>query len=272
MMGMTTGGPASAIGYLGYAACSLPFVLDMLISLRGATNSLREEPVENTGCTVEEINNPNQENFLSAEESYAANGAPRQQEEMLNPSSRLLPEVVAENDTLYNLTTSDWKENAAYESQSNTTVKQLTAFAMIAAYMYLGGSAVESHAMVPLGALTLGYASSSLVGYFGMGQAPLAKFLRTNMVSGICACIGAGSILSSGLDLHILLLTMLHAFDTYVGASQENKRNESQFENFQRQEESETATRDNGPIMNFFTESWKNNSFNKKNYATCQTV
>ena len=27
-----------------------------------------------------------------------------------------------------------------------------------------------------------------------------------------------------------------------------------------------------GPIMSFFTESWKVNSFNRRNYDTCQTV
>ena len=217
MMGMTVGGPASAIGYLGYTLCCLPFLLDLMISLRGATQSMREEPEVTPSCTVEEINNPNQENFLSAEQRQETETRPRQ-EEMVDPSTRLLPEVIVNNDALYNLTTSDWKENAAFETGNNNTIKQLTSFAMIVAYMYLGGSAVESHAMVPLGALTLGYATSSLVGYFGMGSAPVAKLLRTNMMSAICACIGAGSLLSSGLDLHIFLLTVLHTFDAYLGS------------------------------------------------------
>jgi hypothetical protein len=72
--------------------------------------------------------------------------------------------------------------------------------------------------MVPLGVATLGYAASSLVGYFGMGQAPIAKLMRVNMVSVLCAGLGIGSIASSGLDLHIMLLTVLHLFDAYQGA------------------------------------------------------
>lgn len=94
-------------------------------------------------------------------------------------------------------------------------MKQIAAFALIASYLYLGGSAVESKAMVPLGAVTLGYAASSLVGYFGMGTAPLAKLMRTQMVSIVCAALGIGSIMSSGMDIHIFLLTVLHMFDAF---------------------------------------------------------
>lgn len=116
--------------------------------------------------------------------------------------------------------TSNWKENAA-DASNTSTMKQLAAFALIASYLYLGSSAVESQAMVPLGAVTLGYAASSLVGYFGMGTAPLAKLLRTQMVSVLCAGLGIGSMVSSGMDMHIFLLTVLHLFDAYQGASQE---------------------------------------------------
>ena len=190
---------------------------------------------------------------------------------MVDPSARLLPGVIADNDALYNLATSDWKENGAFETPSNTTIQQLTSFAMIVAYLYLGTSAVESHAMVPLGALTLATAGSSLMGYFGTGSAPIAKLLRTNMMNAICACIGAGSLLSSGLDLHIFLLTVLHMFDAFTGMKQKN--NESQDSEFQRHNEpTDVVNRDNGPILSFFTESWKVNSIHKKDQSTYQTV
>lgn len=68
---------------------------------------------------------------------------------------------------------------------------------------------------MPLGAVTLGYAASSLVGYFGMGSAPIAKLMRVNMVSAACAALGIGSIISSGVDLSVLMLTMLHLFDAF---------------------------------------------------------
>ena len=115
IMGLTTGGPASALGYFGYIACCLPFALDLLISLRGAGQSMRDEPEPTQGCTVEELNNPNQENFLSADESLAANGPKaKKEEEMVEPSQTVLPEFVQESESLYNIATSDWKENAAF--------------------------------------------------------------------------------------------------------------------------------------------------------------
>jgi len=78
---------------------------------------------------------------------------------------------------------------------------------------------VESRAMVPLGAVTLGYAASSLMGYFGLANSPIAKLMRVNMVSVLCAVMGIGSIASSGLDLHVAMLTVLHLFDAYQGAT-----------------------------------------------------
>ena len=137
---------------------------------------------------------------------------------MVDPSKRILPSSLAEIEPLKNLLTSNWKDNAS--STENSTSKQLIAFALIASYLYLGGSAVVSKAMVPLGAITLGYAASSLVGYLGMGEAPLAKLMRINVISILCAGLGIGSLINSGADLHIFLLTVLHLFDAYQGAIQ----------------------------------------------------
>ena len=90
---------------------------------------------------------------------------------------------------------------------------------LILGYFYLGGSAVESQAMVPLGALTLGYATSSLVGYFGLANAPFARLMRVNAISVICAIMGACSLFSSGMDIHIAILTVMHIFDAFQGAT-----------------------------------------------------
>ena len=101
---------------------------------------------------------------------------------------------------------------------SNSVPKQLIAFALIIGYFFLGGSAVESQAMVPLGAITLGYATSSLVGYFGLANAPIAKLMRVNAVSVLCAIMGICSLLSSGMDAFLTILTVMHLFDAYQGA------------------------------------------------------
>jgi len=139
-----------------------------------------------------------------------------QSEDMYEPSERIMPDAIANIEPINNLLTGNWKENAF--AQNNTPAKQLLAFAAILGYFYLGGSAVESKAMVPLGAVTLGYAASSLLGYFGLGNAPIGKLMRVNMVSVLCAVMGVCSIASSGLDLHIAMLTVLHLFDAYTGA------------------------------------------------------
>jgi len=56
-------GPASFHGYFGFILCCLPFIIDMLISLRGAYRAMSGET---QGATVEEIKvNFNEENFLS---------------------------------------------------------------------------------------------------------------------------------------------------------------------------------------------------------------
>ena len=40
---------------------------------------------------------------------------------------------------------------------------------MIMAYFYLGTSVIVTDDQVPMGALTVGYAASSLAGYFNLG-------------------------------------------------------------------------------------------------------
>ena len=91
---------------------------------------------------------------------------------------------------------------------------------LILGYFYLGGATVESGAMVPMGALTLGVAASSLVGYFGLANAPFARFMRVNAMSVICALMGVFSMVTSGMDMSVAMLTVLHMFDAFQGATQ----------------------------------------------------
>ena len=78
-----------------------------------------------------------------------------------------------------------------------------------------------------MGAVSLAYAVSSLFGYFGLADAPVAKLMRVNMISVICAVIGVMSMLSSGMDLGVAALTAMHLFDAMQGASS-NQRSQSQ--------------------------------------------
>ena len=155
----------------------------------------------------------NEEHFLSMN---SKENDPTKVEDMYEPSDRLMPDAIASIEPINNLLSKNWKENAYKLNNSN--IKQLSAFAIILGYFFLGGSAVESKAMVPLGAISLGYAASSLMGYFGLANAPIAKLMRVNMVSVICSVMGVCSLVSSGMDLHIAMLTVLHLFDAYQGA------------------------------------------------------
>ena len=165
------------------------------------------------------------EEVPSNEEHYFSMNSPEPEEiknddgskvEMYEISDRLMPQALANIPSFNNLLTTNWKENA-YE-MSNSVPKQLISFALIMGYFFLGGSAVESGAMVPLGAVTLGYATSSLVGYFGLANAPFAKLMRVNAVSVLCAIMALCSLFSSGMDIHIALLAVMHLFDAYQGA------------------------------------------------------
>ena len=131
------------------------------------------------------------------------------------------------------------------------------AFFMIMAYFYLGTSVIVTDDQVPMGALALGYATSSLAGYFNLGQSPLAQLTRVNGVSVLNALIGLGSILNGGGCMAIWLLTMLHMYDTLMGVSQEVVREEDHYEILP------TSSSNYGPIMSFFTESWRTDSINK---------
>ncbi len=86
----------------------------------------------------------------------------------------------------------------------------------------------------------------------------------------IAAIMGISSMFSGGFGLAIFALIALHLFDAYQGASSPPQRESSETEmgGFG----NEAAQEATGPVMSFFTESWKVNSFNRKNYSTCQIV
>ena len=106
------GGPDSVMGYFGFIMCCLPFVWDMLISMRHAYGNMTSDRPQT--ATVQELTPANEENFLSMNEQEST-------ESMYEPSERIMPDVVQRITPLNNLLTSNWKENA-YD-QRNSTVK-----------------------------------------------------------------------------------------------------------------------------------------------------
>ena len=182
----------------------------------------------------------------------------------MDPSERLLPQEIVSNVPLANLLTRNWRDGAY--ARTNPIEKQLTAFMMIIAYLYLGTSVAATSDQTALGALTVAYGASSLAGYFNIGEAPLARLSRVNGLSVFGGLLGLGAIFSGAGSAAIWLLTMLHMFDIVQGATQDPARDEDNYDILPSENNS------HGPIMSFFTESWRNNAINRSNFATCQTV
>ena len=70
----------------------------------------------------------------------------------------------------------------------------------------------------------MAYASSSLLGYFGTATMPLARLARTNGVSLIAAGMDLTSVMTGGVNLAVLALTVLHMYDAFQGATQPPQR------------------------------------------------
>ena len=132
-----------------YMLTCLPFILDAGISLYNVEQQINREST----CTIEE---ETAEDFVS---QYNESTRP--------PSEVILPPAVAENEPISNLLTRNWKDGG-YLSTS-TIEKQLISFVMIMAYLGLGTQMVVSEENVPLGAVTVAYGASSLLGYFNIG-------------------------------------------------------------------------------------------------------
>lgn len=180
--------------------------------MRSAFVQLTGEPNLAQTCTVTELTPENEENFLSADSGISQQAT----QSMYNPSDRIVPDVIAQIEPINNLMTGNWKENAV--ATTNSTTKQLAAFALIAGYFYLGGVGVESGSYTTIGAISLAYASSSLFGYFGLADAPITKLMRVNGVSAVCAVMGLMTMATGGMDMALAMMTIMHMFDAYQGA------------------------------------------------------
>jgi len=128
----------------------------------------------------------------------------------------LLPNFAADGGVLNNLLANNWKENG-YRT-SNSVLKSVVSFSLILACIFLGGMAVESGDNVALGAMSLGYAGSSLLGYFGLGNVPAIKAMRLNIVPALGAGAGIVSVATGGPNIALIALIGMFMFDTLQGA------------------------------------------------------
>lgn len=230
-------GPTKLVPFLVFLACCMPFFADFGLSLGTTYARITSPPRRSGGATVTEINDvaeltpANEEAFISADR--ATSSARADDRDMIAPSDRLVPASVREVAPVYNLLTSDWKENAA--ASYSSTGKQLTAFALIAGFLYFGGAALGGEAAnlpTATGAVTLAYGASSLLGYFGLADAPVAKLMRTNMVSVLGAILAVLSMVTGGMSLNMLALAMMQLTDAFIGATyqpEENHANKGDF-------------------------------------------
>ena len=75
-----------------------------------------------------------------------------------------------------------------------------------------------------------------------------------------------GTILVGAGTGPLMLLMMMYMFDIFAGMTTEPHNMEDDYEL------SSPQSTNHGPIMSFFTQSWRNNSINRKNFATSQTA
>lgn len=160
-------------------------------------------------ATVEEMNEEREENFISSNEV--------RQERMYDPSEVLMPEGLRGDNPIGNLCMQSWRDNGFREDKSLTT--QFLSLAMIAGYLTLGGVLVSNGSNEIIGGASIAYALSGLLGYFGIGHAPVVAFARNNINSVILAIMGLLSVVSGGMSLPLLMITMMHIFDVMQGVS-----------------------------------------------------
>lgn len=136
---------------------------------------------------------------------------------------------------------------------------------MIFGYVFFGVQLVSSGDNAVIGGTSLVYAASGLLGYFGIGQAPLAVFSRTNMISVIMGILGIMGLLTGGITMPLMMITLMHLFDVVQGASREDSSlPNSAYENV-------GSTREQaGPVARFFLDSWKSEAISRSNYTTAQ--
>jgi hypothetical protein len=89
----------------------------------------------------------------------------------------------------------------------------LTAFAMLAAYLILGGSAIVTGSAPALGTLSVAYGASGIVSYLGFTLAPIMRLFNINAVSAVAAGIGATTMMTGQINMTLIMLTCLHILD-----------------------------------------------------------
>jgi hypothetical protein len=196
---MSLGIPASSFGTFLFAAGCIPFLLDASINLYNLGRP--------STATVEEIHENSEYRSMNDAED----------KNFVDPSERILPRSIRENNTLHYLLTSNWKDNAANVEETSVQ-KQMTAFTMLLAFLFLGGAAIVSGNGPAVGTMSLLYGGSGLVGYLGFKLPPLFRAISVNATSGLCAVMALGAMASGGLSLSILMLTALHIIDLMQGA------------------------------------------------------
>lgn len=179
-------------------------------------------------------------------------------EAKVNPSDRILPGDIVSNRPLANLLTRNWRDNAS--ALTNPVEKQLMAFMMILAFIYLGGCIGVAGGFGGQATLAVTYGASSMAGYFGFGNAPIARLSRVNGIAIFGAAAGLATFVAGAATGPLMLLTILYLLDIFWGAVADPVRSEDDYEILPPQ------SNDYGPLINFFTQSWRNNSINRTNY------
>ena len=137
------------------------------------------------------------------------------------PSEVLLPDGIRDSRALNNLFTSNWRDNGCRED--NSLMTQFLSLGMVVAYLYFGAELFSggSHDFIAIATIVM--ALSGLLGYFGLGGAPIAQFARANINDGILAVLGVLAMASGGgMELPLIAITLMHLFDAMQGATNDS--------------------------------------------------
>jgi hypothetical protein len=133
--------------------------------------------------------------------------------ETVNPSERILPQNVRENKVIKSVLTTNWKDGA-FEHGTKPIQTQLMAIALIICQIVLAGTySIVNGEHVALGAVTTLYATSGLLGYFGVGNSPILVFGRANINALVLGCGFFISMLISGFSAGSFALMAALIFD-----------------------------------------------------------
>lgn len=119
-------------------------------------------------------------------------------------------------------------------------------------------SAIGTGHSVGLGALTMGYAGSSLMGYFASGHSPILTAFRANINAPILSVSFLVSMVFGGFNLGLVALMVLLMFDGFEGMTERS---------YQTPGDTQIIT----PVTSFFMESWRNNGWSNSKAANRHT-